>query len=936
MSNLIVIGSGAREHIIVKTLLQSSEVKCVYVYPGNDGIFQLEGAVKLTKSCYSLEFVSFCKDQQIKMVFFGREQELVDGIVDKLLLNDIPCFGPTRAAAMIEGSKDFSKRFMAKHGIPTAAFTIFDSYEKSYDYLFNKVNYKNFVVKVSGLAAGKGVLIPSNDKELNEFLVDVLDKRKYGVDNTLVVEQKLYGVEVSVIGFCNGKDVYLMPQSQDYKKIGDGNKGLNTGGMGSYAPVAILTPIELEKVRQHMLKIVKQIGYIGVLYAGIMKTVDDVYFLEFNCRLGDPEAQVLLTLLNSDLYKICLDCIAGNPLKIQWKPGYASCLVLSHESYPKSKSMTELPMTISPDFPEKINIYWSNMKIRKDDNTYLTTGGRVASMVYYDESSLFNSINYIYNHTSKIDYSRKYFRRDIVVSSIRDSISCTTYPLKLAIIRTGGNQDNEQSIKYFNLLLEELDIVGIKVKLVIYDEFHDIITQNQKIRQNNISLFYKSPQINDTETIELLRSFGIDLVVILNNELSSTSTSTSNSTSNSLLDAFHNKLLTYRPSFSIENRDNNYPIQVCSMMINQKQIFHQKQFNLNDPHENLYWEFKRSEKDEKYRVLMRHTSVQLIVDSILLWSQTPLTYKQSGVDIDQGNKFVDFIKTLDPQINNKIGDFGAIYEYKGSKLVAACDGVGTKLNLAIKTGCYNTIGIDLVAMSVNDLLACGAKPLFFLDYLAVDKLNPQTSQQILKGVYTGCQLSKCQLIGGETAEMANVYRYKGFDLAGFAIGTLEQPRLPVGKIQKGHVLYGLSSSGVHSNGYTLINKLVERDTATHETLMELLTPTKIYIELLNIMDNYKKELMGISHITGGGHIDNIMRILPMGLTFQMKKWVFPKIFEWIQSAAGIDYHEMMRTYNCGYGMVLCFNQELDFTMGNPYRFVKLGEIIEGTEPVFLE
>lgn len=263
-----------------------------------------------------------------------------------------------------------------------------------------------------------------------------------------------------------------------------------------------------------------------------------------------------------------------------------------------------------------------------------------------------------------------------------------------------------------------------------------------------------------------------------------------------------------------------------------------------------------------------------IIECVQLWSNLPYNYKSSGVDINKGNQFVEYIKSISQNTRKHIGGFCATYHYNGIQLATATDGIGTKLDLAIDNKKYDTIGIDLVAMSINELYAGGAKPLFFLDYLAVDKLDISICQDIITGINNGCQISDCLLIGGETAEMNGIYRYGKLDVAGFAVGVVKY-QIPK-TIEVGNFIYGIKSNGIHSNGYTLIRKILKY---SKYDLQSLLQPTRIYTEILDLLDKYHHIITGIAHITGGGHIDNITRLLTPGISFQYNKWEFPDVFK---------------------------------------------------------
>jgi len=309
-----------------------------------------------------------------------------------------------------------------------------------------------------------------------------------------------------------------------------------------------------------------------------------------------------------------------------------------------------------------------------------------------------------------------------------------------------------------------------------------------------------------------------------------------------------------------------------------------------------------------------------------------LTYKQSGVDIDEGNRAVDLIKgkiksTYDNNVIGDLGNFSGLYSLKDfltmkePVLLSSTDGVGTKLKLAQMMDKHDTVGIDLVAMCVNDLICQGAKPLFFLDYIATGKLVAEQVEQIVGGIADGCKMAGCALIGGETAEMPGMYSDDEYDLAGFSVGIADKEKIVSGQnVKNGDVLIGISSSGVHSNGYSFIRKIF-LDTYNYKleqyveelgmTLGEaLLTPTKIYVKLvLDLMKQY--DIKAIAHITGGGVIENIPRVIPKGLGIDIKKnsWEKPPIFKMIENFNAIDERELHKSFNMGVGLVLIVDKE---------------------------
>jgi phosphoribosylformylglycinamidine cyclo-ligase len=306
-------------------------------------------------------------------------------------------------------------------------------------------------------------------------------------------------------------------------------------------------------------------------------------------------------------------------------------------------------------------------------------------------------------------------------------------------------------------------------------------------------------------------------------------------------------------------------------------------------------------------------------------SDKPLSYKSAGVDIDTGNALVERIKgtakrTKRPEVMSGLGGFGALCQlpsgYREPVLASATDGVGTKLRLAMNLGQHSTIGIDLVAMCANDLVVCGAEPLFFLDYYATGKLNIEMAASVVNGIGVGCEQAGCALVGGETAEMPGMYEGEDYDLAGFCVGVVEKSQIIDGsKVSEGDCLIALASSGAHSNGYSLIRKILEVNQTNLEQIIgdktlaqALLTPTRIYVKsLLQLMKALPVHAM--AHITGGGLLDNIPRVLPekTAAVLDTSSWLWPELFQWLQSQGRLETREMYRTFNCGVGMVICIS-----------------------------
>jgi phosphoribosylformylglycinamidine cyclo-ligase len=344
--------------------------------------------------------------------------------------------------------------------------------------------------------------------------------------------------------------------------------------------------------------------------------------------------------------------------------------------------------------------------------------------------------------------------------------------------------------------------------------------------------------------------------------------------------------------------------------------------------------------------------------------ENSLSYRDAGVDIDAGNELVERIRpavknTMRPEVLTGLGGFGALFEldlkkWKNPLLVSGTDGVGTKLMLARQLGRHDTIGIDLVAMCVNDILTSGAEPLFFLDYFATGKLLLDEAESVITGIAEGCRQAGCALIGGETAEMPGMYRDGDYDLAGFTVGAVERSQVLDGsRIEAGHQLIGMASSGPHSNGYSLIRKVIEVSGAGLDDRLPadggeadgvggarlgdaLLAPTRIYVK--PVLEMLKSgHIDGLAHITGGGLTENIVRVLPgnLGLAIDTRSWRRPAVFKWLQQNGGIDEQDMLRTFNCGIGMVMLARKEnveglIAAAAGHDIECHVIGEVTDGS------
>jgi phosphoribosylamine--glycine ligase len=419
--NVMVVGGGGREHAIIKKIKENKSIEKIYALPGNGGIS--EDAVCIDIDAKNIdEIVKFAKNNNVDYAVISTDDPLVMGAVDKLSDLGIPCFGPNSKAAVIEGSKVFSKKFMKKYNIPTAKYEVFENYKSALEYLKNS-KYPT-VIKADGLALGKGVFIAKDYAEAAEAIYLVMQDKIFGESgNKIVIEEYLCGPEVSILSFTDGKTIIPMISSMDHKKAQDGDKGPNTGGMGAIAPNPYYTEkiakICMEKIFRPTIEGMnaEKREFKGCLYFGLMITDQGPKVIEYNCRFGDPETQTILPLLDLDLF--CIMKATTNQtlsqLKIKFKDKYSCCVVLSSKGYPQ-KYETGFEIQIPSDIKKDINIAGA----KKKDNALITSGGRVLSITNVD-NSLEAAIRGAYEKASKVYFENKYYRKDIGSSALKYS-----------------------------------------------------------------------------------------------------------------------------------------------------------------------------------------------------------------------------------------------------------------------------------------------------------------------------------------------------------------------------------------------------------------------------------------------------------------------------------------------------------------------------------
>ncbi len=414
--NVLVIGSGGREHALAWKLAQSPQVERVFVAPGNGGTADDAGG-RIRN--VALDLADPTALRSFRLVVIGPEAPLADGIVDRLQAVGVRCFGPTAAAARLEASKAFAKAFMARHAIPTARAEVFSDYAAALAYL-RRVDYP-VVIKASGLAAGKGVIVPEMLAEAEVALYRIMVERQFGAaGDEVLIEERLAGPEVSLLAFCDGHTVVTMPAAQDHKRVFDGDRGPNTGGMGAYAPAPIAPPDLVRELTATILQPVvdgmaaEGSPYVGVLYAGLMLTAAGPRVLEFNCRFGDPETQAILPLLASDLLEVCEACVDGvlDRVTVRWQNAAAATVVAASEGYPGDypRGRTITGSEAAAALPGVVVFHAGTQRLA--DGRFVTDGGRVLAVTGVG-ADLRQALDRAYAGMRCIHFDGMHYRRDI-------------------------------------------------------------------------------------------------------------------------------------------------------------------------------------------------------------------------------------------------------------------------------------------------------------------------------------------------------------------------------------------------------------------------------------------------------------------------------------------------------------------------------------------
>jgi phosphoribosylamine--glycine ligase/phosphoribosylaminoimidazole synthetase len=785
--NVLLVGSGAREHAIAWKLKSSPALGALYCSPGNAGTASCGTNAAIAADDVG-GLAAFAAENGVDLVVVGPEAPLASGLADKLAEagakagRAIRCFGPSAAAARIESSKTFSKAFMARHGIPTAESRAFTAYGEALEFARNAP--WPFVIKASGLAAGKGVFIPESPAEAEAALAAVMREKTLGdAGAEVVIEERLFGEEVSILGFCDGAAVSVMPPAQDHKRLLEGDGGPNTGGMGA---VASAKPVPFERARTLGDLFLKRAceglaaegsPFVGALYAGLILTDDGPKALEYNCRFGDPEAEAILPLLESDLLELLDACASGRlgEAEPHWSGKAAACVVIASETYATEES-DAAPRPIEDFGGDPASALFHGATKASASGGVEAVGGRLLCAAAWADG-VEEAIAAAYARVARVSAPRTRYRRDIGAGKMFTSARSASLPVESAAAPAASSASS---------------------------------------------------------------------------------------------------------------------------------------------------------------------------------------YASAGVDIDAGDKAVELMSaavkaTYGPEVLAGIGSFGGMYDASGLKalsdpvLVSSTDGVGTKVKLAAGAKRYGSIGQDIVNHCIDDILVQGARPLFFLDYIATSKLDPAMIAEAVGGMAKACRESGCALIGGETAEMPGVYMPEEFDVAGAIVGLAERSQmLPLKTMRDGDLLLGFPSSGPHTNGYSLARKVfADADLNGYAEELgvplidALLAPHRSYLPVLwPVLSGAPGTIKALAHITGAGFEGNVPRVLPADLDAHIRTdaWPMPPLFRLIMEKGGIDETEMYRVFNMGVGMIaVVAPEDVDAVArlsGQP--FYRIGELKRGSGGVVME
>lgn len=933
MARVLIVGSGGREHALAKALSKSSQVKEIIVSPGNYG-------TSITPKTTNLTALDLEKIPEVDLVVVGNESYLAPevDIATHCEKQNIPCFGPTASAARLETSKYYGKKVMKACNIPTPKLlaVLPDDEKETATSILLKHPFHSMVIKRDGLCAGKGVLVPKSLEDALEFC------EKHGKER-LLFEERVYGQEVTIMAFSDGYTVKQSVPAKDYKKRYDQNRGPNTGSMGSFAPYHLLSNKQLEWVQVHVLqKLVdhmreeEKTPFVGGFTLNLIVSPDLVQILEINTRLGDSETQVVFPLLTTDVYDLFQACVTQtlHELPLSFESNCAVIVNAVIRTYPESSKLEEATM-VTGVFPPK-DTEESHFIAAGLDQDQMICGGRVFGCVGIHRY-LEYAIDRAYSLLGKYVFPDMEYRKDVGQSP---------YATRLMVIGSSEGQTLATLCQFI-----QSGQLHASIELVMSDQIDAPLLEvaaTRKIPTHVLSADWSVYQKSRYLSSQVYQ-YGVDLIILLGFQ---------SVLPPSFVYAHRHYIIGVSPSlfppFVAEWSNSKHVFEdlikkgVCFTGCTihtihpeekEQKILVQKTCSVysNDSFAAL--------KDRVIRLqgpaLME--AIQQFPFSFLSTSSSPPLRPQEGksdpiypVNFDIASSVLQRARpaieaTHTDAVIRCWGQYGGCFDFApyalrmdNPILVSSTDSLGSKILLNIRHNRLETVGEDLVHHCINDILCMGAIPLFFLDYIASAKRHADQYVKIIQGIARACKHYELALIGGECAEIRDMYRAPAIDTVGFIVGVVERDNLIDGhKIEKGDRVFALPSSGFHTNGYTLVN-----EHATEEKADLLLTPHRCYLNDLKHRLNY---IHGLVHITGGGLEDNPPRILSPHLTMQINldRWTVPDEFLWIQRKTQMSDEEMRRVFNMGLGMLVIVPRE---HVDRFQDMIPVGDIVPRSHP----
>eukprot|EP00051_Salpingoeca_urceolata_P018150 m.253554 g.253554 ORF g.253554 m.253554 type:complete len:964 (+) comp19134_c0_seq7:199-3090(+) len=933
---VIVLGSGARESTLAyKIASETITVTSTVVVPGNAGINCPKYNLSSDPASTVDSLLKTCGENDL--IIIGPEAFLEQGAADRFNAAGIKCFGPTKVASRIEWDRLAGKQIMEKLGIPTPAFKILSSAEDALAFC-KSCEWDNFVIKRLGLCGGKGSYLPASLDEAADVLKTIFAQG----DQQVLVERRIeIGHEFSATVVTDGTNVALFPFSQDHKRLSEFDEGPNTGGQGSCCPCQDWADSAAREAVvgyfQGVVDLLRAEGtpYVGAITGNLMVDLDEgkINILEMNARFGDPETQTMIPLLKTNLTDVIMQCVLGrlDPASVKFNDDNTSavCIVLSTPD----TNVRPIPKAVA--LPHAA---FSRVAEGPDGGLVTKGSGRTLSLTYTGPT-IAAAARDCYAAVNTPQLAEFYSRPDIAARQFR----------KINIAVLGSTRGTD-----LQFLLDRISENRLQARVTYVLSNKEDAYILERAKKHGIAAHHCGGKDFEQKMLDVLDAGDPkdypDLVLLIG---------FMRILRGPLLSRFEGCMLNVHPSLLplfAGGMDSDVHAAVLEAKATETGCtVHQvtSEVDAGEICVQLKCPVEADDTPDTLKARVQALEGRALAQAIRLFQMDALPgasvdkYKLAGVDVKEAQRLVDdhivdiAKSTPHPEYVAPIGGFSAVIDmdkvdFVGKllpagvdpsvlpKIAVTVDGVGTKIILAHEAGLFFEVGIDLVAMNTNDLVAQFSKPIVFADYFSTSKLTKPIMLKVLEGVAEGCRQSDCRLACGETAEMPGLYKpAEQFDVAGFAVGAVVPfgaPGSPAGSaaVAEGDVLLGISSAGLHSNGFSLVRKIVsdanvdltapppfESDKATIGEA--LLVPTRIYVKDIfeHLSDEDRACVKSMAHITGGGFPKNVPRSLPAHLTYDLNyEWPVPPVYGWLQKVGNLTVDDCVRTFNYGVGMVL--------------------------------